>query len=74
MQINGIGETKAESLLEAVQEAIVARDAASDSDEEPVTSEPAENESEAEDKSKKEEELPTETEIENQPNASSEDV
>ena len=73
-QINGIGETKAESLLEAVQEAIVARDAASDSDEEPVTSEPAEDESKSEDKSKKEEELPTETEIENQPNASSEDV
>jgi len=74
MQINGIGETKAESLLEAVQEAIVARDAVSDSDEEPVASEPAEDESEAEDKSEKEEELPTETEIENQPNASSEDV
>lgn len=73
MQINGIGETKAESLLEAVQEAIVARDAASDSDEEPVASEPAEDESEAEDKSEKEE-VPTETEIENQPNASSEDV
>ena len=74
MQINGIGETKAQSLLEAVQEAIVARDAASDSDEEPVASEPADDESEAEDKSEKEEELPTETEIENQPNASSEDV
>ena len=74
MQINGIGETKAESLLEAAQEAILARDAVSDSDEEPVASEPAEDESEAEDKSEKEEELPTETEIENQPNASSEDV